>query len=131
MPDTQRNRPHVHVGQVPVQEVGHDFGLAGGVHLFRDLPAGVEPIAGQRDFAARTRQLHFEIRPLDGEHDEATLSARDFDRGIEHEREHLVEDPARAERTQTLEQRRELSDVAYRRLMMALGRQRHRRGVLG
>ena len=62
-------------------------------------------LPGQRDLAARARQLHLELAALVGEHDEAALGAGHLDGGVEHERQHFVEHAARAERAQALEQR--------------------------
>ena len=75
------------------------------------------------------RQLHLEHAVVGGQHDEAALGAGHFDRGVEHERQHFVEHAARAERAQAFEQRRQLPDVADRRLLVPFGRRRRRRGV--
>ena len=49
-----------------------------------------------------------------GQHDEAALGAGDLDRRIEHQRQHVVEHAAAAERAQAVEQRRDLAQVADR-----------------
>ena len=58
--DAERDRAHVHVGEVAVEQVGHDLQLAGDEDLFRNLAAGVEAGAGQGDAALGARQLHLE-----------------------------------------------------------------------
>ena len=121
--DAERHRAPVVLGQVVVEQVGHDLQLAGREHLFGDLAAGVEAVARQGDAAARPRQLQLELPVVAGQHDEAALGAGDVDGRVEHQRQHLVEHAARAERAQPFEQRRHLADVADRRA----GRRRARR----
>jgi hypothetical protein len=49
-----------------------------------------------------------------GQHDEAPLRAGHLDRRVEHERQHVVEHAAAAERTQPVEQRGDLAQIADR-----------------
>jgi hypothetical protein len=72
---------------------------------------GVEGPSGERDLAARARQLELEDFLAARHHDEATLGAGDLDRRIEHHREHFIEHAARPERAQVLEQRRQLAQL--------------------
>ena len=58
------------------------------------------------------------------QHDEAALGAGHLDRRVEHHRQHLVEDPARPERAQVLEQGRHLPQLARRRHRALLHRRR-------
>ena len=55
------------------------------------------------------------------QHDEAALGAGDVDRRVEHERQHLVEHAARAERAQAFEQRRELAQIVDRAGVRSIG----------
>jgi hypothetical protein len=65
--------------------------------------------------AAAARHLELElVVVVAGQHDESALRAADFDRRIQHQREHVVEDAAGAERAQPFEQRRDLTQVADR-----------------
>ena len=73
----------------------------------------------------RARQLHLELRAVAvgarRQHDEAALGAGHVDRRVEHEREHLVEHAARAERAQAFEQRRELAQIVDRARVRSIG----------
>ena len=121
MADAERDRAHVHVGEVAVEQVGHDLELAGDEHFFGNLAAGVEAGAGQGDAALGARQLHLERAAVARQHDEAALGAGDVDGGVEHERQHFVQHAARAERAQIFEQRRQLAQVVDRARMRAVG----------
>ena len=112
--DAERDGAHVHVGEIAVEQVGDDARFAGAEDFLGNLPAGREAAAGQRDVAAAARHLEFEIHALERQHDEAALRAADLDRRIQHQRQHVVEDPARAERAQAFEQRGDLAQVADR-----------------
>ena len=113
--NAELHRAEVHVGEIAVEQVGDDLQLAGREHFFRNLAAGLESGAGQRDAALGARQLHFEVGArcagVRRQHDEAALGAGDVDRRVEHEREDLVEHAAGAQRAQALEQRRELPQI--------------------
>ena len=93
---------------------------------------------GQRDAAAAARQLELELVGRRRQHDEAALGAADLDRRVEHQRQHVVEDAAGAERAQPFEQRRDLAEVADRRRRRlvdraggAVGEQEHHLGAAG
>ena len=49
-----------------------------------------------------------------GQHDERALGAGDLDRRVEHERQHFLQDAARSQRAEALEQRRDLAQVVAR-----------------
>ncbi len=121
MADAERHGAHVRVGEIPVQQVRHDTNIAAGKDLLGNLAAHVEPAAREGDFAASTRQLHLELGAIVRQHDEAALGAGHLDGGVEHERQHLVEHAARAERTKALEQAGQLADVADGGRLMAVG----------
>ena len=71
------------------------------------------------------RQLELELAVGGRQHDEAALGAGDLDRRIQHQRQHVVEHAAAAERAQAVEQRRDLAQVADRgRGRLVLGRPR-------
>ena len=103
--------PGVQLREVAVEQILDDRLLAGREHRLGNLPAGLERPAGQRDLAARARQLELEHLLAVRQHDEAALGAGDLDRRIEHQRQHFVEHAARPERAQPLEQRRHLAQL--------------------
>ena len=103
--DAERDGSRVQARQIAVEQILDDRLLAGGEHLLGNLAARLERAARQRYLAARAGHLELELPLVVRQHDEAALRPGHFDRGIEHEREHLVEDAARAERAQPLEQR--------------------------
>ena len=109
--NAERDRTHVHVGEIAVEQVGDNLQLTRGKHLFRDLAAGVEPGWRQGDAALGARQFHFQRLSGGGQHDEAAFGAGHVDGGVEHESQHLIEHAARAERAQAFEQRRQLAQV--------------------
>ncbi len=81
---------------------------------------------------------HLELELLAGaEHDEPALGAADLDRGVEHQRQHVVQDPPRAEGAEPLEERGNLAQVANRRRRGAvdrrlrIGEQEHHLGPAG
>jgi hypothetical protein len=120
------DRAHVDVSKVAVEKVGDDLDLAGREHFFRDLPAGVEAAARKGDLAAHTGKLHLQSATIGREHDEAAFGAGHFDGGVQHEREHLVDDAAGAERAEGFEQGGQLADVADGGELLAVGRGRRR-----
>jgi hypothetical protein len=100
--------------------------LAGREHFLGNLAAGLEAGAGQGDAALGAGQLHVEVLAVAlavarREHDEAALGAGDVDRRVEHERQDLIEDAARAEGTQGFEQRRELAEIVDRAGVRSIG----------
>ena len=62
-----------------------------------------------RPLAARDLELELPIRI--GEHHESALGLGDLERRIHHQRQHLVQDPARSERAQAVEDRGHLTQV--------------------
>jgi hypothetical protein len=109
--DAQRNGPHVHVGESPSRD-RDDPWLAGPEHLFGNLAAGRKAAAGNRVAAARARHLELELSGRGGEHDEPPLGPADLDRRVQHERQHVVEHAAGAERAKPFEERGYLAEVA-------------------
>ncbi len=87
--------------------------------------------------SAPARHLELELVAFARQHDEAALRAADVDRRIHHQRQHVVEHAAGAQRAKPLEQRRDLAQVAdgrrrravHRRL--AVGQQEHHLGAAG
>ena len=104
--DAERHRAHVDVGQLAVEEVGDQPRVARLEDLFRNLAAGLEGAALQLLLAAAAAHLELEGAVVAGEHDEAALGAADVDGRVEHQRQHVVEHAAGAERPQPLEQAR-------------------------
>ena len=114
MADAEGHRAHVDVGELAVEEVGDQPGVAGVEDLFRNLAAGLEGAALELLLAAAAAHLELERAVVAGQHDEAALGAADVDGRIEHEREHVVEHAAGAERAQAFEQTRDVAQVADR-----------------
>ena len=112
--DAERHRAHVDVGQLAVEEVGDQPRVAGLEDLFGNLAAGLEGAALERLLAAAAAHLELERAVVAGEHDEAALGAADVDGRVEHQREHVVEHAAGAERPQAFEQARDVAQVADR-----------------
>ena len=106
--DAERDRAHVSVRQMAVEQVAHDPRLAGCEHAFGDLVARVEGLPWQRHLAPGTRQREVECAVRVGQHDERALGAGDLDRRVQDEREHFVEHVPRSERAKAFEQRRHL-----------------------
>ena len=102
---------------------------SGILRLVAKLPPGSE----LRPRAAR--HLELELVGRRRQHDEAALGAADLDGRIEHERQHVVEHAAGAERAEALEERRNLTQVADggRRGLVdrrgAVGEQEHHLGA--
>jgi hypothetical protein len=92
-----------------------DARLAGEEDVLRNFAARFEREAGQRHAVRTASQLEFEPVLLVGEHDEAALGPGHLDRRIEHQREDVVQDAARTERAQPLEQASHVTDLARRR----------------
>ena len=111
--DAERDGSLVDVRKIAVEEVGDDARFPGAENFLGYLAAGGEAAARNRVAAARTRHLELELVGRRRQHDEASLGAADFDRRIEHQRQHVVEDAPGAERAQPFEQRRNLPQVAY------------------
>ena len=135
--DAERHRAHVDVGQLAVEQVGEDLRLARAEHFFGDLAAGREAGARQRLLPAAARELELEVVLEVGEHDEPALGAGDLDRRIQHQREHVVQHAAAAQRAQAVEERRDLAQVAdggRRRLVLGragVGEQEDQLGAAG
>ena len=110
--DAERDRAHVHVGEVAVEQVRHDLFVAGREHLFRDLAARLELAAGQRHAAAAAGDLELEDVVGTREHDEPALGAGHLERRVHHQREHFVQHAARSQRAEAFEQCRHLPEVA-------------------
>jgi hypothetical protein len=102
----------VHVGEIAVQQVGHQPRRPSPEDFFRDLPAGREAPARERAVAAAARHLELELRGLEREHDEAALGPAHLDCRVQHQREHVVEHAPRPQRSQALEEGRDLTEVA-------------------
>ena len=90
------------------------------------------------DAAAAARHLELELARRRAEHDEPALGAADLDRRVQHQRQHVVEHAAGAERAQPFEQRGDLPQVADRRRRglvagggAAVGEQEHHLGAAG
>ena len=98
-----------------VEQVGHDLGLAGPEHLFRNLAADGKRAVGQRLLVAAAGELELEAVLRSGEHDERALGARNVDRRVEHERQHFLQDATGAEGPEPFEQRGDLPQVVARR----------------
>ncbi len=114
VPDAERHGPHVHVGVSAVEQVGDHPRLARREHFLGDLLAGREGAAGQGLLPPAARELELELAAGLGEHDEGALGARHFQRGIEHELEHVLQHASGAERPEPFEQRRHLTQVVAR-----------------
>ena len=102
---------------------------SGILRLVAKLPPGIELRPRERAILNSSSSVGA------GQHDEAALGAADFDRRIEHQRQHVVEDAARAERAQPFEERGNLPQVANgrgRRLVdggRVVGEQEHHLGA--
>ena len=59
--DAERHGAHVGVGEVAVEQVGHDLFLAGREDLFRNLSAGLEALAGERHASLAAGDLELEV----------------------------------------------------------------------
>jgi hypothetical protein len=112
MTNPERDRAGMQLREVAVEQVFDDGFLPGGEDRLGNLPAGREGLARQRQLAARPRELEFEL-PAFAQHDEAALGAGHLDGRIDDQREDIVENAARAERAQTLEQSRHVADFAH------------------
>ena len=82
--------------------------LARREHLFGNASAGLERAARQRDLAPRPCHREFERALRLASMMNPRSAPGHLDGGIEHERQHVVEHAARAERTKAVEQRRHL-----------------------
>ena len=121
--DAERDGAHVHVGEVAVEQVGDDPRLAGAEHLLGNLAARRESAARERDAAAAARQLELElVAVLAASMMKPRSAPLTSMRRIEHQRQHVVEHAAGAERAQALEERRDLPQVADRRRGRSLRR---------
>ena len=106
---------HVHAGQLAVEEVGDDAGLAGAEDFLGNLPAGGKADTRERRMAAAARHLELELVRFGREHDEAALGAADIDCRIHDEGQHVVEHPPRPEGAQAFQQCGNLAKIADRR----------------
>ena len=103
-------------------------------HLLRDLAAGFEPVPGQRGPAAPAAQLELQVTLWREEHEEPAVRVGDRNRGIDHQRQDMIQHLGRAERSQAVEQRRQLPEVAHRRsrrLLVGVWRVLDQEGELG
>ncbi len=132
MADAERHGPHVDVGEVAIEEVGHDLLLAGLEDLFGNLAAGLEALARQRHAAAAPGDFELELVLVLGarQHDEAALRTGDLERRVHDERQDLVEHAAGAERAQPFEKGGDLPQVAHRRRRVLVGRGRRLRRIV-
>ena len=124
----------VRVGQRVVEEIGDQAWLAALEHLLRDLAAGFEPGPGQRGPVAPAAQLELQVALWREEHDKPAVRIGDRNRGIDHQRQDMVQHLGRPECTQAVEQRRQLPEVAHRRgrgLVLGLSRVPDKEGELG
>ena len=122
--DAEGDSAGMQLREIAVEQVLDNGLLPGGEDGFRDLAAGLERPARQRDLAARPGELELELLLAVRHHDEAALGAGHLDGRVEHHRQHLVEHPARAEGAQVFEQRRHLPQLARRRHRALLHRRR-------
>ena len=113
--DAERDGALVRVAQRVVEEIGDQAWLAALEHLLRDLAAGFEPFPGQRGPVAPAAQLELQGALWREKHEEPAVRVGDRDRGIDDQRQDMVQHLGRAERSQAVEQRRHLPEVAHRR----------------
>ena len=111
----------VRVGQRVVEEIGDQAWLAAREHLLRDLAAGFEPVPGQRGPVAPAAQLELQVALWREKHEEPAIRVGDRNRGIDHQRQDMVQHLGRAERSEAFEQRRHLPEVAHRRGRLLVG----------
>jgi hypothetical protein len=109
--NTERERAHVHVGRLAVEQVCDHARAAKAIDLLGNLAADRERGVGQRHLGPAAGLLELELALRAGEHDERALGAGDFDRGVEHELEHFLQDAAGPEGPEPFEQYRDLTEV--------------------
>ena len=107
--DAKRNCAHVLARVGAVLEVLDNPLRARGEDALGDLPAGLERPARQGHPPLGASQLEVEPALVVGEHDEAALGARDVDRRVEHQCQHVVEHPSGPECAQPFEQTRHVA----------------------
>ena len=83
-PDAELDGAFVGLGEHLVVQVGDELWFGGGEHLFGDLSAGFEGVAGQRGLLGPAPERELQCAGGVDEHDEAAFSPAQGDRVVDH-----------------------------------------------
>ena len=110
-PDAELDGAFVGLGEQLVVEVGDELWFGGGEHLFGDLPAGPEGVAGQRGLPGPAPERELQCAGRVDEHDEAAFGPAQGDRVVDHHDQHLLEHLGGAQSAEPFEQGGGLAQV--------------------